>query len=67
VVTSALPLEEADKATYRSYLQAQLGPDATVEFKTDPSILGGVVLRVGDRIVDDSVSGKLGTLRQHMS
>lgn len=67
VVTSALPLDEADKATFRAYLQAQLGPDVTVEFKADPSILGGVVLRVGDRIVDDSVSGKLGALRQRMS
>jgi F-type H+-transporting ATPase subunit b len=67
VVTSALPLDEADKATFRAYLQGQLGPDASVEFKTDPSILGGVVLRVGDRIVDDSVSGKLGALRQRMS
>jgi F-type H+-transporting ATPase subunit b len=66
VVTSALPLTEEDKATYRSYLQAQLGSDATVEFRTNPDILGGVVLRVGDMIVDDSVSAKLGALRQSL-
>jgi F-type H+-transporting ATPase subunit b len=64
VVTSALPLSEADQATFRAYLQGQLGADAAVEFKTDPAILGGVVLRVGDMIVDDSVSGRLGGLRQ---
>ncbi len=66
VVTSALPLSEADQAVYRSHLRSQLGADASVEFRTDPSILGGVVLRVGDRVVDDSVSGKLGALRQSL-
>ena len=66
VVTSALPLSEADKATYRSYLEAQLGSDVKVEFKTDPGIMGGVVLRVGDMVVDDSVSGKIGALRQSL-
>jgi F-type H+-transporting ATPase subunit b len=66
VVTSALPLSQADQATYRSYLQEQLGTAAEVEFKTDPSIMGGVVLRVGDLVVDDSVSGKLGALRQSL-
>ena len=65
-MTSALPLSEADQATFRAYLQGQLGADAAVEFKTDPAILGGVVLRVGDMLVDDSVSGKLGALRQSL-
>jgi F-type H+-transporting ATPase subunit b len=67
VVTSALPLSEEDRVTYRSYLQEHLGADATVEFRTDPGIMGGVVLRVGDVVVDDSVSGKLGALRQSLT
>lgn len=67
VVTSALPLSEEDRATYRAYLEAQLGSDARIEFRTDPEIMGGVVLRVGDLVVDDSVSGKLGSLRQSLS
>ena len=66
VVTSALPLTDADQATYRSYLETQLGAGVTVEFKTDPAIMGGVLLRVGDMILDDSVSGKLGALRQSL-
>jgi F-type H+-transporting ATPase subunit b len=66
VVTSSLPLDEADQATYRNYLQAQLGAGAAVEFKTDPAILGGVVLRVGDIVVDDSVTAKMGALRQSL-
>lgn len=66
VVTSALPLTKADQETYRSHLQAQLGADATIEFKTNPTILGGVVLRVGDVVLDDSVAGKVGALRQSL-
>jgi F-type H+-transporting ATPase subunit b len=67
VVTSALPLTEADQVTYRSYLLEQLGPNVTVEFRTDPAIMGGIVLRVGDMVVDDSVSGKMGALRHSLS
>lgn len=67
VVTSALPLSDADQATFRAYLQGQLGADAAIEFRTNPAILGGVVLRVGDMVVDDSVSGRLGALRQSLS
>lgn len=65
-VTSALPLSEADERAYRTSLQARLGADVTVKFKTDPSILGGVLLRVGDKIVDDSISGKLSSLHRKL-
>ena len=58
VITSALPLSETDRATYRAHLQTQLGAEADIEFKTDPAILGGVVLRVGDVVVDDSEIGR---------
>jgi len=66
-VTSALPLGEADQATYRAYLQERLGAGASVEFKSDPAILGGVVLRVGDVVVDDSVTAKVSALRQSLA
>jgi F-type H+-transporting ATPase subunit b len=67
VVTSALPLSDADQANYRAYLQDQLGAGVSVEFRTNPAIMGGVVLRVGDMVVDDSVSGKMGALRQSLA
>jgi F-type H+-transporting ATPase subunit b len=61
-VTSALPLTEAEQAAVRKDLN--LGGAAEVSFRVDPSILGGVVVRVGDRVVDGSVAGKLQALRQ---
>ena len=66
VVTSALPLDEAERATYQSTLNAQLGTDVEVLFKTDPAILGGVIVQVGDQVVDDSVAGKLGVLKSQL-
>lgn len=58
-VTSALPLTEAEKAS----VQRDLGA-TSVNYKVDPSILGGLIVRAGDKVVDGSVSGKLEGLRQ---
>jgi F-type H+-transporting ATPase subunit b len=66
VITSALPLDEGERATYQSALKAKLGADVEVVFKTDPAILGGVIVQVGDQVVDDSVAGKLGLLKSQL-
>ncbi|MEK6221814.1 MAG: F0F1 ATP synthase subunit B [Chloroflexota bacterium] len=58
VVTSALPLTDEEKETVKKSLKGG------VDFKVDPSILGGLVVRVGDKVLDGSVSGKLETMRQ---
>ncbi len=63
VVTSALPLSEPEQAIYRAALVERLGSQADVSFVTDPSLLGGVSIRVGDQILDDSIAGKLEDLR----
>jgi F-type H+-transporting ATPase subunit b len=67
VVTTAVPLNEEEKGRYRAALGAQLGPNAEVAFETDPSILGGVVVRVGDQVIDDSVAAKLEGMRTRLS
>lgn len=67
VVTSALPLDEAERASYQAALAESLGTDAGVSFRADPDILGGVVLQVGDQIVDDSVAGKLDALKAELT
>lgn len=63
-VTSALPLTADEKAIVQKDLLARTGGDVKVAFKVDPSILGGLVIKVGDKLIDDSVAGKLETLRQ---
>jgi len=47
-------------------LTEALGKDVRAHFHADPAILGGVVVRVGDRIFDGSVRRRLGALRRRM-
>ena len=63
VITSALPLTADEKATAREDLVSRLGGAASVAFKVDPDILGGLIVRVGDKVIDGSVAGKLESLR----
>lgn len=65
-VTSALPLSEEEKAVLLSNLTARLGTEPQLKFDVDPAILGGLVLKVGDRVIDGSVAGKLGALRERL-
>lgn len=60
-VTSALPLTDDEQAKAKSALGA-----AAVAFKVDPSILGGLVVRVGDQVVDDSVAGQMSAMRDSL-
>ena len=59
VVTSALPLTSKEQDTVKKSVSVK-----EVSFKVDPSILGGLVIKVGDKVLDGSVSGKLEGLRQ---
>ena len=63
-VTSALPLTADEQTTVKSDIAGKLGGGASVVFKVNPGILGGLVVRVGDKILDGSVAGKLEGLRQ---
>jgi len=64
IVTSALPLNEKEQKTVEKDVLAKLGGKGDVTFKVDPSILGGLVVRVGDKVLDGSVIGQLETMRQ---
>lgn len=65
-VTSALPLTPEEKEAVRQDVLSKIGSQATVTFRVDPSILGGLVVRVGDKVLDGSVSGQLETMRQSL-
>jgi len=64
-ITSALPLTEQEQAAVKNDVLATVGAQA-VTFRVDPSILGGLVIKVGDKVVDGSVAGKLDGLRQNL-
>ena len=64
-VTSALPLSKDEEEAVKRDVLAKAGAKE-VSFRVDPSILGGLVIRVGDKVLDSSVAGKLEGLRQNM-
>lgn len=66
-VTSAIPLTEGQRATIQQDLTARLGEESAITFRVDPQILGGLTVRVGDRVVDGSAAGQLERLRQSLA
>jgi F-type H+-transporting ATPase subunit b len=64
-VTSALPLSKDEEETVKRDVLAKAGAKE-VSFRVDPSILGGLIIRVGDKVLDSSVAGKLEDLRQSL-
>src|SRR6266498_2298466 len=64
-VTSALPLNKDEEEAVKRDVLANAGAKE-VTFRVDPSILGGLVIRVGDKVLDNSVAGKLESLRQSL-
>ncbi len=56
-VTSALPLSAEEQANAKKALNAE-----SVTFKVNPNILGGLVVRIGDQVVDDSVASRMSAL-----
>ncbi len=63
-ITSALPLTDKEQEVVRKDVISKVGKNATISFRVDPSIMGGLIVRVGDRVLDGSVAGKLDELRQ---
>lgn len=64
-VTSALPLNDKEQDTVKKSVLDKVGAK-TVAFHVDPAILGGLIIKVGDKVMDGSVAGKLDGLQQSM-
>ena len=65
-VTSALPLNNEEQETVKRDITSKLGGAPAVVFRVDPSILGGLIIRVGDKVLDGSVAGKLSGLAANL-
>lgn len=61
-VTSALPLSDAEQRTIKDQTGAQ-----EIHFRVDPTILGGVIVRAGDRVIDGSVRAGLREMAARMN
>ncbi|TVV74592.1 F0F1 ATP synthase subunit delta [Sphingomonas solaris] len=65
-VTSAHPLSDDQIEALKAKLKQQTGRDVSIDLKVDPTILGGLIVKVGSRMVDGSIRTKLNTLAHAM-
>lgn len=65
-ITSAHPLDDGQVAAIKRNLKARTGRDIAVDLHVDPSILGGLVVRIGSQMIDGSIRTKLNSLAHAM-
>lgn len=64
-VTSAASLSAAHSNTLKQLLEQETGSTIILDELVEPDLIGGMVVRVGDRQIDASVAGKLERLEKH--
>lgn len=65
-VTSAHPLTDAQVADLKQALRTRVGRDVSVDLSVDPSLLGGLVVKIGSQMIDSSIKTRLNTLAHAM-
>lgn len=65
-VFTAGPLAEDALASIRARIQTALGREPVLHTYTDPHMIGGVKLRIGDRLIDGSVASKLRRIKDNL-
>ena len=66
-IVSAIELTQKEQESLRNKLIADYGDGLTFNFRVDPALLGGLRVRVGDRLIDTSVASRLSALREVLS
>ncbi|MBV9015589.1 MAG: F0F1 ATP synthase subunit delta [Alphaproteobacteria bacterium] len=65
-VTTAQPLSETQQLTLGEQLRRAIGRRVTVDLRVDPGLLGGMILKVGSRMIDGSLKSRLHRLQLAM-
>ncbi len=66
-VTTAVDLTPAEREQVRTQLQQIVGKQIELRTTTDPSLIGGLVARIGDRLIDASVTSQLQQMRASLA
>lgn len=67
VITSALPLNNNEKKVIEKDILSRIEGDVEVTFEVAPALLGGLTIRIDDKIFDNSISSQLAGLRSRFS
>ncbi len=62
-VASAVPLNDAQMQQLKDTLRASVGKDVAITSTVDPGLLGGLVVKIGSRMIDSSLRTKLNSLK----
>ena len=65
-VKAAIPLEDATRKRLLQTMEKLTGATVVMEVEEDPSIIGGIVARVGDLVLDGSVRTQINSLRESL-
>ena len=66
-VTAAIPLDDEDRRRLAERLGALVGKKVVVKPEVDSGLIGGIIARVGDKLLDGSTRSKLAALREELS
>ena len=66
-VTTALPLDDTAQQMIQKQLSQLVGKDVELRTQVDPAIIGGMVARIGDNLIDGSVSNQLRRLHERLT
>lgn len=65
-VTSAIQLKDSQLSTIKNKLEESVEAKVELEAVVDPSIIAGLIIRLGDKVVDASVQGKMQALKKEL-
>lgn len=65
-VVTAFPLDEAQQQSIAAVLKNKLGREIRITSSEEPALIGGVVIRAGDLVIDSSVQGQLTKLANEL-
>ena len=63
-VVTAIPLDDEDRLKIGKRITDIVGRPVVVKPKVDPGVIGGIIIRVGDKLIDGSIRSKLVALRK---
>lgn len=65
-VVSAVELSDAQRSTIVGDLRGRYGDRLDLRFSVDPSLIGGLIIRVGDQVLDNSLRARLSAIQRNM-
>jgi F-type H+-transporting ATPase subunit delta len=65
-VTTAIPLDDNDKLRLAQRITDMVGKPVVLRATVDPGVIGGIVIRIGDKLIDGSIRSKLASLRREL-